>query len=640
MSNTNPPQDPDLQDDELLDADEADEEITKDPDQPMDEDDDDEEEVQLQNDSAAYFDTHTDSIFCIAQHPTRPSIVVTGGGDDLAYIFDASIPTGPVLPSSYESNPQPQERKGIEPLQKLDGHKDSVNAVTFTLPNGEYVVTTGLDGQIRAYQEEKTGLSWKFIADASEVQEINWVEPSPNPDHPNVIALGANDGSVWVYQINAADTSNSLTIVQAFYLHTASCTAGAWTPDGKFLATVSEDGSLYVWDVFESGSGVVSHTAADQRFEVDGGLYSVACTSSIVAVGGGGGNIKVVGLPQSADTSKKNKAGGATKQTASSAGQILASLQAQSEGVETLSFSSPPLNLLAAGSIDGSIALFDTAHRFAVRRHIKEAHEEYTVVKVAFVRNPQKGGYLLTSAGLDGVVRRWDVRGGTTASGQGFVQEWKGHRGEGEGGGILGFVQGRWCNHCYCGRRWCGAGVQGRHCLSPKRIMHYYPTVSTPLQSHQTRILPSVHSAMKSWSSSPLTFRFPFLHTYNTNSNTNSIPARLPDAAPRHHQPDNTEYLARFIPTHASPTLPTPFPAPLNPTAQSSWWSTTTRTDDQSNEIQESTRDQCWYHHRRQIQGSPRRHRHRRRTGTHHTPLRKVTPTLHLSMQCIDGRSG
>ena len=442
MSSTDPIQNSDLADEEdLLDADEAAEEIEEDPDHPMEEEDE-QEEIQLQNDSAAYFDTHTDSIFCIAQHPTNPNIIVTGGGDDVAYIFDSSVAPGPVLPSSYESTPQPQERAGIPPLQKLDGHNDSVNAVAFTLPQGEYVVTAGLDGQLRAYQGDKTGTQWKFVAEASEVQEINWVEPCPNPDQPNAIALGANDGSVWVYQINATDTASPLTIVQAFYLHTASSTAGAWTPDGKLLATVSEDGSLYVWDVFETGQAVVTQTAADQRFEVDGGLYSVACTSSIVAVGGAGGNIRVVGLPQTADSSKKNKAKGASKETASSAGQILASLQAQSDGVETLSFASPPLNLLAAGSVDGSIALFDTAHRFAVRRHIKEAHEEFAVVKVAFVRNSQKGGWILTSAGMDGVVRRWDARGGTTAAGQGFIQEWKGHRGEGEGDGVLGFVQG------------------------------------------------------------------------------------------------------------------------------------------------------------------------------------------------------
>ena len=423
--------------------------IPEDDDHPM-EDDEAEEEFQFQNDSAAHFDTHTDSIFCIAQHPLLPSIVATGGGDDIGYIFDASLPDGPVLPSSYESNPQPKgEREALKTIQKLDGHTDSVNAVAFTQPSGEYVVTAGLDGKLRAWRGDKTAYKWAFVAEVQEVQEINWVSATPHPQHPNTVALGANDGSVWVYQINAQDKESPLNILQAYYLHTESCTAGAWTPDGSLLGTVSEDGSFYVWDVFGTGQAVVSLTAEDQRFAVEGGLYSVALSQTIAAVGGAGGNIKIVGLPQvgapdsNATSSKKTKAGAGNsgKALSSAAGQILASLQAQSDGIETLSFSQPPLTLLAAGSVDGSIALFDTAHRFAVRRHIREAHEEFAVVKVEFVRNPQKA-HFLTTAGMDGVVKRWDARGGTTAAGQGFVAEWRGHRGDGEGGGVLGFVQG------------------------------------------------------------------------------------------------------------------------------------------------------------------------------------------------------
>ena len=447
MSSSAPHHQDEEPEDDILNADDAEEEIQQDEDHPMEEDEE-EEEIQFQNDSAAHFDAHTDSIFCIAQHPLRPSIVVTGGGDDIAYIFDTSLPDGPLLPSSYESNPQPKgEREGLKAVQKLDGHTDSVNAVVFTQPNGEYVVTAGLDGKLRAWEGDKTANKWAFVAEAQEVQEINWVSASPHPQHPNTIALGANDGSVWVYEINSKDKESPLNILQAYYLHTESCTAGTWTPDGNLLGTVSEDGSFYVWDVFGTGQAVISLTAEDQRFAVEGGLYSVVMNQTIAAVGGAGGNIKIVGLPQvgapEANTSSKKTRAGASnsgKALSSSAGQILASLQAQSDGIETLSFSQPPLTLLAAGSVDGSIALFDTAHRFAVRRHIREAHEEFAVVKVDFVRNPQKG-HFLTSAGMDGVVKRWDTRGGTTAAGQGFVAEWRGHMGEGEGGGVLGFVQ-------------------------------------------------------------------------------------------------------------------------------------------------------------------------------------------------------
>ncbi|KAK2766107.1 hypothetical protein FQN54_007622 [Arachnomyces sp. PD_36] len=501
--------------DEYLDAADAEEEIIDDGDHPMESDDEGEqihqEEMSFENDSAAHFDHHTDSLFCIAQHPVHPSIVITGSGDDTAYIFDSDpSQTRPVLPRSYESDPQAsegkkgKERDSLPALLKLDGHTDSVNAVAFMEPRGEYVVTAGLDGRLRVWKDSTkggTGLRWGFVAEAQEVEEINWVAVCPVPsgqeqygENENVLALGASDGSVWVYRIDSDDTASPISIINTYFQHTTPCTAGAWTPDGKLLATVSEEGSLYVFDVFGTAAAaginpqaagtqaVVAITPQDQRFAVEGGLYSVAVapTGAFVAVGGAEGNIRVVGLPRlpaasSSQTPAKSKSKAKPQPAASGAGTIIASLQSQADSIETLSFSSPPLTLLAAGSVDGSIALFDTAHRFAVRRHIRSAHEDTAVVKVKFLRDSptpiptgQAGvgagavaagagerSWLLTSIGMDGVVRRWDTRGGTAAAGQGLLKEWRGHMpiseaaGEGEEeqeeeqhGGVLDFVQG------------------------------------------------------------------------------------------------------------------------------------------------------------------------------------------------------
>ncbi|KAF2764317.1 WD40 repeat-like protein [Teratosphaeria nubilosa] len=491
----------DEQADALLDADEAEETIEQnDEDAAMDSGDDDEmdvedplEEMQLHNDSVAHFDQHKDSIFCIAQHPTQPHIVATGGGDDMAYVWDATPEDGPVLPPSYESDPQPRERKGQQIMAKLDDQDESVNAITFTLPNGDFVATGTLAGKLNIYTTPIPTTPSQLIASAKEVEEINWILPSPHKQCPNTVAFGASDGSVWVYTINPQDPTSPLTIVQTFFLHQAACTAGAWTPDGKLLATVSEDSSLYVWDVFgeaaaaglvdpNAGQAVVALTAADERFRVDGGLYSAAISpgGGIVAVGGAEGQIRVVGLPRLSASQNasgvgakgagaKSKSGGGKQApstpsaSAGQAGQILASLQAQSDGIETLDFSQPPLTLLAAGSVDGSIALFDVAHNFATRRHIPGAHEDETapqaVIQVSFVKTPlgtvNERNWVLTSCGNDGVVRRWDVRGGTTgAANKGLVGEWRGHRGGGEGGGVLGFVQGG-------GRRVVTAGDDG-----------------------------------------------------------------------------------------------------------------------------------------------------------------------------------
>lgn len=488
---TNPHQQPEEEfeednDEAMFDEAEAEEIVEQGEDAAMDSGEEDEdggdqamEEIQLQNDSAAHFDHHKDSLFCIAQHPLRPEIVATGGGDDVAYVWDSSPADGPLLPRSYEADPQhPIERKGQDVLATLGGQDESVNAVCFTLPKGDFVVTATLAGKLSVYHTAKSPGKSKAIGTAKEVEEINWLLPCPHPDYPNTVAFGAGDGSVWVYTVNPSDPSSPLTIVQTFFLHQAPSTAGAWTPDGKLLATVAEDSSLYVWDVFgeaaaagltdpTSGQAVVSLTAADERFGVDGGLYSAAVSpgGGIVAVGGAEGNVRVVGLPRlsapasaSVTTGAKGagargKVGGArqaggpsgakTAAALGQAGQILASLQAQGDGVETLSFSQPPLTLLAAGSVDGSIALFDAAHNFAVRRHIPEAHEGEAVIKVEFVKSQSNDrNWLLTSCGNDGVVRRWDARGGTAAAAKGLLGEWRGHRGGGEGGGILGFVQG------------------------------------------------------------------------------------------------------------------------------------------------------------------------------------------------------
>jgi len=457
---SHPEQEPLEDDSALLDPQEAAEEIPDDPDQPMDSDPEEDgtgTEIELQNDSSAHFDLHSDSIFTIAQHPLDPSIIATGGGDDTTYVFSIASPS-PLLPPSYESNPSPG-RPSLPPTAKLTGHTDSVNALAFTLPTGDYLLTGGLDGHLRIHST--TSPSYPLIATANELEsdeEINFLSPCPHPSHPNTFALGASNGSVWIYTLDPTDPTTPLRILQTYFLHTQSCTAGAWTPSGTLLATVSEDGSLYVWDVFGEASAagiagsagsqaVVGLTTSDQRFAVDGGLFSVAIAPSgaFAVVGGAGGMVRVVGLPRLGGAAKNKsrggkKAGGTEGASAGQAGQILASLQAQSESVETLAFSAPPLTLLAAGSVDGSIVLFDIAHRFAVRRHIRDAHEEFAVVKVEFAPGPD--GHVLTSCGFDGVVRRWDTRGGTAAGGQGLLREWRGHRGEGEKGGVLGFVQG------------------------------------------------------------------------------------------------------------------------------------------------------------------------------------------------------
>nr|CAE76408.1 conserved hypothetical protein [Neurospora crassa] len=411
------------------------------------------------------------------------------------YVIDTSAAVSrPVLPPSYQSDPSAGQQQNTEltPIFEIDGHTDSINAIAFTLPKGDFLASAGMDGRLRVYAVG-TGhnqFQFKFIAESQETEEINWLLPCPSADFPNTLALGASDGSVWVFTIDPTDAASPIQIVQSYFLHTGPCTAGAWSPDGNLLATVSEDASMHVFDVWgvaaaknlitDNGQTVVSLTEADQRFAVEGGLYSVAISPSgnFVAAGGAGGNIKIVGLPRLSEQPQQTKptasrpapairgpagrrmpapsqrsSAAAGTEPSAQAGAILASLAVQGDSIETLAFSPLPQTLLAAGSVDGSIAVYDTSRSFAVRKHIRGAHDGEAIVKVDFVKSatsqPGTHGWLLTSCGLDGVVRRWDLRGATasqqTVQGgtavSGLMKEWRGHSG-GEGGGVLGFVQG------------------------------------------------------------------------------------------------------------------------------------------------------------------------------------------------------
>ncbi|EPS37538.1 hypothetical protein H072_8784 [Dactylellina haptotyla CBS 200.50] len=374
-------------------------------------------EIDLINDSSLHFDAHTDSIYSIAINPRLPGIIATGGGDDTAYIWSSDAAAG-------HTSTHGQERSGQVPIFKLEGHEESVTSVAFTA-SGEYLVTGSMNGRIIVTrcvdaQNPKNGKAWKKIAEVQETEEIGWLSAHPAAD---VFALGAADGSVWVYGVEDGEVQ----IKQVFYNHTGSCTGGTFARGGELLATVSETSELFVYNV-ESGEVVARFGPEDARFNVEGGLYAVAANpaGTVIVVGGATGQCKVVALP-TAGTQTGGRSSGARRGGSATAGttsaQILATLSTQSESIETLAFS-PSVPLLAAGSVDKSIVLYDT-QRWTVRRTI-QGHED-SVVKVQWEDGQRQ--WLLTSCSMDRTVRRWDCRTGEEKN------KWQGHS-----DGVLGFV--------------------------------------------------------------------------------------------------------------------------------------------------------------------------------------------------------
>ena len=437
-----------------MDAGDVAEEVPTDDDAPMDSDSDDGTDADFANnsdlgpnDAWARFDDHDDSIFSVACHPVDKAVYATGSGDNTFALFSLH---------TVDDVPSPDSR--LQPLYTSPPLSESVASLAFSLPRGDFILAADLNGLVRAHPCPRMSAAnlrtdsfspdeaYQPSFDAQEVDEVAWLLPAPSPPAaPNSFAYGAADGSVWTQR---AVLPGRMELLQTYYRHADACTAGAFAPNGR-LATVSSDGSLYVHAPFaddvDPAAPLVALTAGDARFAVDGGLNSVAfnAAGTLVAAGGPGGQVRVVSVP---------------------AGQLVAVLNGPlGDDVETLAWSPPAASgpaLLAAGAVNGGIAVWDVGRNFALRGTIQGAHGAHAVVQVAFDGDGTAGGgpagtgngpWMLTSCGMDGVVRRWDPRGGAAAGAgaavankrawAGLVREDRGQRGGGEKGGVLGFVR-------------------------------------------------------------------------------------------------------------------------------------------------------------------------------------------------------
>lgn len=167
MAATHPaPTETEPEQEEFIDRDDVLAEIDEDADadHPMDEDDDEgdaqqgegEDDVVWEDNSIQQFTAHgageSKSVFAIAAHPTE-ALAVSGGEDDLAYIWDTT--TG-------------------ETIVRLTGHTDSVAAVGFSA-DGQLVATGGMDGHVRLWRHVAKLSGWKhweFLTDVQGPDEV------------------------------------------------------------------------------------------------------------------------------------------------------------------------------------------------------------------------------------------------------------------------------------------------------------------------------------------------------------------------------------------------------------------------------------------------------------------------------------
>ncbi|ODQ68452.1 essential protein [Nadsonia fulvescens var. elongata DSM 6958] len=355
-------------------------------------------EIDLRNNSCSYFDEHKDSIYMISTHPKLP-LVMTGGGDNTAYIW------------TCHSHPPKM-------VAELEGSTESVVAGGFS-PDGAYAVTGDMTGTITAWKAIKRGEAWKAHGKVSEVDEVIWIKFHPKQAH--IFALGAADGSVWVYSL-APELEN----ITVLYSHSLPCTNGEWVDvddmDSLTLMTCSEDGTIVNWNVY-TGASNWRLGRKELRGEKPWVNMKLSPSGGTIAVGGSEGSLALIGVA-TGTTLDVIKTGNSSDLLDNS--------------IEALAFSnSETLPLLAVGNVSGQVYLYD-AKSWKIRRTFdinsitdnkdeREIEVGETAVTQLLFDGPLDLDLYCSS--MDGVIRRWDVRNGAIT--------WEGH---GHNSGILGFA--------------------------------------------------------------------------------------------------------------------------------------------------------------------------------------------------------
>ncbi|KAL1918739.1 uncharacterized protein VTP21DRAFT_2761 [Calcarisporiella thermophila] len=353
--------------------------INQDDPAPMEDDDDEDEEftfhgtkpiegnedmVELVDDSVQGFFAHKEPIYAIDINPKHENIIVTGGGDDKSYMWRAD---------------------SGEQLFEFGGHTDSVTSVAFS-SDGEYVASGGMDGKVRLWKVS----NGEFINSVEGPDEVVWIQWHPRG---YVLLAGSSDGTVWMWQMPSGN------VMQVFAGHSAPVTAGLFTPDGKKIVTVSEDGSLIVWDP-KTGATILRLSSEDARFHQE----SITCVAvnkdaSLALTGSTDSTAKLVNLNN---------------------GNIVASFENHSDSVESVGFCNT-MPLAATASVDGKLCIWDVT----TMRLRQTCEHDDAIVKLHWNENNP----LITTCSADRTLRMWDARTGSC------VHKWMGHQDT-----VLGFV--------------------------------------------------------------------------------------------------------------------------------------------------------------------------------------------------------
>jgi angio-associated migratory cell protein len=218
--------------------------------------------------SLASFNLHEDSVYCAALHPTRPGLVLSGGGDDRAFLWKYHLPSDP-SDSLTTTASNDENGKSIEFCIELPGHSDTVTAVGFNF-DGTLALTGGYDGVVNIWSlssssasESANPLQPVLLHKLEGPEDVEWATWHSKG---NAVLAGSKDGTVWMWLANTGQC------VQVFAGHDGGVTCGLFTRDGKTVCSGGDDGTVRIW---APKTGVCKHNFSGEM----GGGHATSVTS-------------------------------------------------------------------------------------------------------------------------------------------------------------------------------------------------------------------------------------------------------------------------------------------------------------------------------------------------------------------------
>lgn len=236
-----------------------------------------------------------------------------------------------------------------------------------------------------AHVEENKFLEWPRVVFTVDEHEGPVTCAAFSPDG-KLIASGSNDKTVIV-----CDAENADVRAGPMEEHEGRVLAVAFAPDGKLLASRSDDCTVKIWDT-ESGDLV-----ADLRDSQ--GAPEHAVTSVVFVNGDDGAPLRLA----SSSLDACIRIWDVETPGSESFGELLHTLEGHEGGVATIA-SSPNGSRIAAGSVDGSIRVWDVASSELVHDDPFCGHMS-SVTSVTF----SPDGTRLASASLDESILIWDA---------------------------------------------------------------------------------------------------------------------------------------------------------------------------------------------------------------------------------------